>query len=1019
MAILLITAIGLTAFTGIYAACRDLYRAADEFYDRQGLFDLRILSTMGLTQEDLTALKALDAVADAEGSNGQSAYTQVARADRTVRVNPLGRLDRPHLQAGALPRKAGEIAVTEAYLSDTGKQIGDQLGIRELPPKASEGEASQGFQKAFARHRFTITGTVLHPLDISNPSGASTFRRTGETDYVFFVSPEDLPGEIFTSLSLTLKGAASLDCYGEDYRETCRAVISDIENGLKTQREEARYREIYQAAEAEVLSAESEMKQAFREAEAAFAQGHEALDAGKAAIAQGRANAALPEGIDPALAEGAGAALSDGVDAALPEGIDPALAEGVDPALAEGTDAASPEGVDPALSGGAGAALPEGTDAALSEGADAALSEGAGAALSDGAGAALPERADAAQLSPVDTAPVDTAPAALAAELAAVNARLDAQEAQLLTEERALLAEEADFSAKRREGEAEIARAYEALGEIRRPGWYVQDRSALPSYGNLDTDLSSIDVIGKAFPVLFLVVAILISLTTMTRMVEEELGLIGTYKAMGYKNFSIGMKYILYALSASLLGSLLGNLLGFLLLPKILVSILEIIYILPDVPLRVDLPYALLGSLLFILSILLATALSCRRELRRNPAAIMRPKAPLAGKRIFLERIPFVWRRMKFLDKVTARNLFRYKKRLLMTVVGIAGCTALVLAGFAIKDSVEALMPRQYERIYHYDAMVVAKGGEEDSLPETLAADPAVTQYALTQMAQIKVHAPGRSPETVQLVIFADPAQLPDFLSLLDLGGEALTLPQEGVLLTQNAAEILDRSPGDFLTLETMDLSRYELPLAAVTENYLGNYVFMDAAQYAALGETLTPNSAYLNLAPGTDPKAFTQALGEEDFVLSAVSVSALREQFGTDFVLLNYVIYIIILLSAGLAFAVLFTLSNTNISERQRELATIKVLGFYDEEVHSYVNKETLLLTRMGILAGLPLGYVLSGLLLGSLKLPALEFPLTLRPMSYLLTSIISFSFSLMVNLMTNRTLNRIDMIEALKSTE
>ncbi len=549
--------------------------------------------------------------------------------------------------------------------------------------------------------------------------------------------------------------------------------------------------------------------------------------------------------------------------------------------------------------------------------------------------------------------------------------------------------------------------------------WYVQDRTSLDSYSSMVNDLSSIEAVGKVFPVIFLLVAVLMSLTSMTRMVEEERGLIGTYKALGFSNGAIYRKYLLFASMASLLGGLLGDLFGFVLMPKFISLVLEELYTVPHYELRFDLVYGVGGVLLFLVAIVGATALACRSELRQMPASLMRPKAPRAGSRVFLERLPVIWNRLKFLNKVTVRNLFRYKKRLFMTVGGIMGCTALILCGFAIKDSIDRLGPRQYKEVYRYDLMAVAQETQHGTLVEQLAADGKAEDYLDVRVDSVKLLNSGGDAEKMQLMAFPDGAAAGEYIRLENLDGKLIQPEGEGVLLTQNAARILGVKAGDSLTLEDMGLKQYKVTISNVVKNYLGNSVYVPQKQYEALFGGYAPNGvlAHLPALSGQEQADYAQKLLDNDAVLSAVSTAALLEEYGFD--LMNAVLLLIIVMAGGLAFVVLFTLSNTNISERNRELATIKVLGFYDKEVHQYVNKETLLLTAAGILIGLPVGRFISGFLTVALNMPSIHFAVSVKPVSYLITAALTFCFAVAVNWITNRTLNRIVMVEALKSVE
>lgn len=595
-------------------------------------------------------------------------------------------------------------------------------------------------------------------------------------------------------------------------------------------------------------------------------------------------------------------------------------------------------------------------------------------------------------------------------EIAEGKVELEDGKAELTQKER-------EYADKKDEAVQKLADAYAELDDIDMTQWYVQDRTSLESYSSLNSDLSSIEAVGRIFPLIFLLVAVLVSLTTMTRMVEEERGLIGTYKALGFSNAAVYRKYIVFAVAACLLGGILGDLLGFVFMPKFIAVILEELYSLPQYYLRFDILYGVGGILLFMAGIVTAAVLTCRGELIQMPATLMRPKAPHAGSRVFLERIPAVWKRLKFLNKVTVRNLFRYKKRLFMTIGGIMGCTALVLCGFAIKDSIADLAPKQYGDIYQYDLLAVFEEDENDSMVYKLSSDANVAALLNLRIENVKLRNADGAAEKVQLMVIPDEAAIADYIHMKNLNGTPVRMDDSGILLTQNAARILGFKAGDTVFVQDTELVQREAVITDVVQNYLGNNVYMAQTLYEALFGEYAPNGVLAHLSDSIDQREYAELLLDNDSVLSAVSTAALREDFGFD--LINAVMLLIIVMAGGLAFVVLFTLSNTNISERVRELATIKVLGFYDNEVHQYVNKEMLLLTMAGILLGLPLGRVLSGFLTTALNIPSMHFAVHIEPVSYVFSSAITFCFAVVVNYLTNRALDRINMVEALKSVE
>ncbi len=563
------------------------------------------------------------------------------------------------------------------------------------------------------------------------------------------------------------------------------------------------------------------------------------------------------------------------------------------------------------------------------------------------------------------------------------------------------------------------AAAYVDTSSIEHPKWYIQDRSSLSSYSNIESDAASIEAVGTAFPIVFFTVAILIALTTITRMVEEERLLIGTYKALGFRNIEIMKKYLLYAGSACLLGGIIGDIGGFLLLPKFVFSIFQTLYLIPNYSLQFDVWYGIGGIALFTGGILVAVWIAVHEELRHMPAVLMRPKAPRTGARVLLERIRPLWRNLTFLNKVTARNLFRYKKRMLMTVFGIMGCSALVLCAMAINDSVSALIPRQYEHIYRYDLMVMM---DDAHVYQSLSKDDEVSECLTLLVDNATIKSSGNKEERVQLMVFSEQADVASYLSLEDLNGDPVTLEKGDVYVTQNASQVLDFSVKDTIRVQNSNLKEVRVKVTGIVQNYLGNTIYMGENTYETLFGSYEDNAVLANFKGKVSEQqkdSYVQKLEDRDGVLSVVSTSSMQDAFETSFSLITSVVYLILAMAAALAFVVLFTLSTTNISERVRELATIKVLGFYDKEVHSYVNKETLLLTLLGILVGLPAGTILAQSLTYVLNMPSIHFAVTIRPISYLYTVLLSFGFAVVVNLITNRVLNHIDMVESLKSME
>ena len=571
--------------------------------------------------------------------------------------------------------------------------------------------------------------------------------------------------------------------------------------------------------------------------------------------------------------------------------------------------------------------------------------------------------------------------------------------------------------------------------------WYVQDRSQIGGFSSLKSDLESIQSLGNAFPIVFLLVAVMMSLTAMARMVEEDRGLIGTYTGLGYGRLAVASRYLLFALFACLIGGGLGLIAGFLGIPAFLLVVLRGLYVMPDVRLAYDWLYGTAGVALFVVGVLAATVYACAQEMRQKPASLMRPKAPRAGSRILLERIKPLWNRMSFLGKVTARNIFRFKSRLIMTVGGVAGCTALIVCGLAINDTVAALGAKQYQDVYQYDLMVVANDDDADAMRQKVASDGRVTSSMDVRVESGDLTGDSGS-ESIQLVAVPDSERSefgkmvtlqPVRSSWVDGAADTVSLGDDGVIVSQSAASAMGVKAGGMVTLTNGDDMQAEAHVSAVIRSVIGSDVYVSETYYRQLfdtaasgtsngassnGQQLVWNAMYAKLkGSGESQAAYAEKLEDDDAVMKAVSCAHMAESFKFD--LMGAVVALIVALAGGLALVVLFTLANTNVSEREREMATLKVLGFFDKEVHHYVNREMMVLTMMGVVLGLPLGRFVGGLLTAALNMPALYFEVECTPLSYVIAAGATMAFALLVQLLVNPVLDRIDPISSLKSVE
>lgn len=1018
ISIALISLLGVAVLTGIYAGCRDAFLATDRFFDTQGLHDIQVLSTAGLTDDDIAALRKVSGVAKVQGERSQTVTVDL-NGKKTVTMQEIGTngIDQPYLQSGRMPEKSGEIAVTRKFIKDSGYKKGDHITVTPQDSASSsvsdsaesdnqtgengsqmsdsaESDTQDG--KSAARvtdsgesdnqapsfpTELTIVGVVLDPQDLTNPdgySGTNAFRSSATSDYTFFAPSDGVTGSMYTAVTILVKGTADKDSFSDVYDDTVSEVADRIDGTVRTNRQKARHQELLDAGTKQIDEAKAQTDKQ-------FAAAQQQIDSNRSQLNQQ---------IDQIVNMQAGAAAGS-------------LDETTRETLRETVIAASPQ-------------------------------------------------------------------------LAEAKAQLDQAQSKLDQQKK-----DTERTLQSKQNELE-----DSIPQVR---WYVQDRSQIGGFSSLKSDLESIQSLGNAFPIVFLLVAVMMSLTAMARMVEEDRGLIGTYTGLGYGRLAVASRYLLFALFACLIGGGLGLIAGFLGIPAFLLVVLRGLYVMPDVRLAYDWLYGTAGVALFVVGVLAATVYACAQEMRQKPASLMRPKAPRAGSRILLERIKPLWNHMSFLGKVTARNIFRFKSRLIMTVGGVAGCTALIVCGLAINDTVAALGAKQYQDVYQYDLMVVANDDDADAMRQKVASDGRVTSSMDVRVESGDLTGDSGS-ESIQLVAVPD-SERSEFgkmvtlqpvrsswvdgakslfsgksrasssaSSLSDSGAsdangtsgtkDAISLDDDGVIVSQSAASAMGVKAGGMVTLANGDDTQAEAHVSAVIRSVIGSDVYVSETYYRQLfdtaasgtssassasdsgesdnqngesgtsngassnGQQLVWNAMYANLkGSGESQAAYAEKLEDDDAVMKAVSCAHMAESFKFD--LMGAVVALIVALAGGLALVVLFTLANTNVSEREREMATLKVLGFFDKEVHHYVNREMMVLTMMGVVLGLPLGRFVGGLLTAALNMPALYFEVECTPLSYVIAAGATMAFALLVQLFVNPVLDRIDPISSLKSVE
>lgn len=959
ISIALISLLGVAVLTGIYAGCRDAFLATDRFFDTQGLHDIQVLSTAGLTDDDIAELRKISGVAKVQGERSQTVTVDL-NGKKTVTMQEIGTngIDQPYLQSGRMPEKSGEIAVTRKFIKDSGYKKGDHITVTPQDSASSASSATSSVtdsgesdnQAPSFPTELTIVGVVLDPQDLTNPdgySGTNAFRSSATSDYTFFAPSDGVTGSMYTAVTILVKGAADKDSFSDVYDDTVSEVADRIDGTVRTNRQKARHQELLDAGTKQIDEAKAQTDKQ-------FAAAQQQIDSNRSQLNQQ---------IDQIVNMQAGAAAGS-------------LDETTRETLRETVIAASPQ-------------------------------------------------------------------------LAEAKAQLDQAQSKLDQQKK-----DTERTLQSKQNELE-----DSIPQVR---WYVQDRSQIGGFSSLKSDLESIQSLGNAFPIVFLLVAVMMSLTAMARMVEEDRGLIGTYTGLGYGRLAVASRYLLFALFACLIGGGLGLIAGFLGIPAFLLVVLRGLYVMPDVRLAYDWLYGTAGVALFVVGVLAATVYACAQEMRQKPASLMRPKAPRAGSRILLERIKPLWNRMSFLGKVTARNIFRFKSRLIMTVGGVAGCTALIVCGLAINDTVAALGAKQYQDVYQYDLMVVANDDDADAMRQKVASDGRVTSSMDVRVESGDLTGDSGS-ESIQLVAVPDSERSefgkmvtlqPVRSSWVDGAADTVSLGDDGVIVSQSAASAMGVKAGGMVTLTNGDDMQAEAHVSAVIRSVIGSDVYVSETYYRQLfdtaasgtssassasdsgesdnqngesgtsngassnGQQLVWNAMYAKLkGSGESQAAYAEKLEDDDAVMKAVSCAHMAESFKFD--LMGAVVALIVALAGGLALVVLFTLANTNVSEREREMATLKVLGFFDKEVHHYVNREMMVLTMMGVVLGLPLGRFVGGLLTAALNMPALYFEVECTPLSYVIAAGATMAFALLVQLFVNPVLDRIDPISSLKSVE
>lgn len=971
LAIFAIVALGVGFFAGLKVTKTVMVESAHDYLLKRQLFDYRLLSTLGFQEEDVQALEQKEHVRAAEGAvEADILYVYGEGNEGVLKAHTLlERINGLELVAGRMPENASECIV------DANRYGEEALGSKIILSENNE----QKDLDNFAFPEYTIVGIAQASAYIQFERGNSSLGN-GRVDGFMYLLPQGFTTDYYTEIYV------KFDMDHRIYSPQYDAYMAEREPQWKEycqEQGERRYLAVVEEAQAELADARKDLEKEKAEAEKELAGAEQELKEAEAEIADGEAK----------LAEGE-AEIADQL----------ARIEREEEKLTE-----------------ARAAI-EQQKAGLAEAEQALASS-----------EYLPQIAAARQQLELAELQLADGEAALAdAKKQIENAQAELTEnRQKLTEGREELNQgreeyrsaREEFEKQMAEAEQKIADAETDIAAIQKPRTYVLGRDTNVGYALFENDSSIVEGIANVFPVFFFLVAALVCMTTMNRMVEEQRTQIGVLKALGYGNGSIMGKYLFYAGSAALGGCAAGYFLGIFIFPLVIWKAYAMMYRLGNVVFVFDWLAALLCLGASLLCSMGTTWVSCRHTLKASAAGLMRPKAPKAGKRIFLERMGFLWNRLKFLHKVSIRNIVRYKKRLFMMVLGISGCTALLVTGFGVRDSVTSIADQQYEEIQTYQLNITLddEAGENEALRQEIyrVLDTLGGEYTCTYETSLDLQT-SEGPKSVNLIVAENPSEFGAYIDLHTPSGEAIPYPGPGeIVLCDKLAGKYRIKAGDSLRLRSQDGPELSAVMSGVCENYIFNYVYVDRQTYEEALGPLTFKNLYVNLPQEADVHEVSAALMNLEHVASVQVNADMLVRFSSMMSSMNYIVFVVIGCAAALAFIVLYNLNNINITERIREIATIKVLGFYRNETSSYVFRENTVLTAMGCALGLVLGKLLHIYVMHEVDIDMISFDVHVRPVSYLLSVLLTFAFTWIVNRIMAGKLNRINMAESLKSVD
>lgn len=1041
ISLMLIIAIGVGFYAGIIVSVPNIKRVQSQYYDDMNLMDIKINSTLGLTDDDITALKQLDNVKDVVGTYSEN----VLSGEDVIRVHAIeDNINKLELIDGKLPEKEDECLADATYY-----KIGDKITIEE-----TQEENSETTNDNIKVQEFTVVGTVNSPLYTGTDYGSVNIGNGSLKSYIF-IPKEDFNYEAYTEIYITANKEKSDDPYSKNYKNLINGVIEEI-NSIKDERQAERYNQIVGDAQAKLDEAKSELQSKQDEAESKLQEARDEITKNEAELEKGQNEinsnkTAMNKKFENAQAEintnrstlnsnkqtletkkiesekqfsdaeaqkselennktqveSALTALETSIQAINAKLQSAEISEEEKTALNQQLSALKSQQETLQQQQAQITAGIQQIDETITSG--RAELEAAEKQINDGLA-----KLDAAQKE------LDSKKKSANAEIASAQAQIDSGRAELEKGKQELAANEEEYNTQIKDAQIKIDDAQAEVNKIEEAKWYVFDRNdEVSGYKELDTMYNQIATIANIIPLFFILIIVLMTSNTMARMIIEERGEMGTFCSLGISSGKIIFNYILYVLSSTIIGCIIGYFAGTYIIPPLVYTCLPAN--LPELTYQYN--ASILSSCMLVACIIMTavTVVACKKELKNAPATLLRPVAPKKGKKILLERIGFLWKRISFSWKVTLRNIMRYKKRGVMTLIGTAGCTFIILMGFALKDSINGVGDKQFTEISKYDNMLVLDSST-DTITESLHSvlDGKITDPILINQAAYDII--DKDENTIDIYVIAPQNADESFYNYFNLRDqnheERINLTDDGVIITPKIAEKLDVKVGDEMSFYDADGNEYKAKITGIAENYLSNYIYMTSNFYTQIfGET--PKYNIIVSKNAEDKNQLANDLLSSGKIISINFADDLMEKANNEIQGLNNIVVLLVIVASLLAFTVLYNLTSINISERTRDIATLKVLGFRDGEANQYIYRETMCIVIIGIIIGLAITPFLHQFIISFIEGDSMVFLKEIEPLSFVYAGTLTLIFAIIMEIVTYFKLKKINMVESLKSVD